>query len=72
MNFELKKLDLEAAAIEKCDLLVLLVPEEFKPGRMRCRPWWRRRQAGDFAPRLASTWCYGPGSGCTRGVARNG
>jgi leucyl aminopeptidase len=33
MNFELKKLDLEAAAIEKCDLLAVLVPEEFKPGR---------------------------------------
>lgn len=33
MNFDLKKLDLEAAAIEKCDLLAVLVPEEFKPGR---------------------------------------
>jgi len=32
MNFDLKTLDLPGAASEKCDLLVLLVPEGFKPG----------------------------------------
>jgi len=31
MNFELKTLSLAAAALHKCDLLVLLVPEGFKP-----------------------------------------
>ncbi|MBS0291335.1 MAG: leucyl aminopeptidase [Proteobacteria bacterium] len=31
MNFELKTLSLPAAAAHKCDLLVLLVPEGFKP-----------------------------------------
>lgn len=33
MNFDLKTLELPAAATEKCDLLVVLVPEGFKPGR---------------------------------------
>ena len=33
MNFDLKKLDLDAAAIEKCDLTADMMPEEFKPGR---------------------------------------
>ena len=33
MNFDLKTLELPAAALEKCDLLVVLVPEGFKPGR---------------------------------------
>ena len=33
MNFDLKTLDLPGAATEKCDLLVVLVPEGFKPGR---------------------------------------
>jgi len=33
MNFDLKTLDLSAAASEKCDLLVVLVPEGFKPGK---------------------------------------
>jgi leucyl aminopeptidase len=32
MNFDLKTLDLTAAASEKCDLLVALIPEGFKPG----------------------------------------
>ena len=31
MNFELKALSLSSAAAAKCDLLVLLVPESFKP-----------------------------------------
>lgn len=33
MNFDLKKLDLEAAAAEKCDLLAVLVTESAKPGK---------------------------------------
>lgn len=33
MDFELKTLDLPGAAAHKCDLLVLLVPEGFKPGQ---------------------------------------
>ena len=33
MNFDLKTLDLAAAASEKCDLLVVLLPEGFKPGK---------------------------------------
>lgn len=33
MNFDLKTLDLAAAAAEKCDLLVVLLPEGFKPGK---------------------------------------
>lgn len=32
MNFDLKNLDLTAAALEKCDLLVVLIPEGFQPG----------------------------------------
>ncbi|MCM2347145.1 MAG: leucyl aminopeptidase [Acidovorax soli] len=32
MNFDLKTLALPAAATEKCDLLVVLVPEGFRPG----------------------------------------
>jgi hypothetical protein len=31
MNFELKALNLSSAAAAKCDLLLLLVPESFKP-----------------------------------------
>ena len=31
MNFELKALDLSSSAAAKCDLLLLLVPETFKP-----------------------------------------
>lgn len=33
MNFDLKTLELAAAATEKCDLLVVLIPDGFKPGR---------------------------------------
>ena len=33
MNFELKCLDLTAAAAEKCDALVVLVPQAFEPGK---------------------------------------
>ncbi|MFT4241609.1 MAG: leucyl aminopeptidase [Acidovorax sp.] len=33
MNFDLKTLDLAAAALEKCDLLVVLIAEGFKPGK---------------------------------------
>lgn len=33
MNFELKPLGLAAVASEKCDALVVLIPEGFKPGK---------------------------------------
>jgi leucyl aminopeptidase len=33
MDFELKTLDLAGAAAEKCDALVVLLPEGFKPGK---------------------------------------
>ena len=33
MNFELKPLSLHEAATEKCDALVVLVPDSYKPGR---------------------------------------
>ena len=33
MNFDLKTLELAAAASEKCDLLIALIPEGFKPGK---------------------------------------
>ncbi len=33
MNFELKPLSLHEAATEKCDALLVLVPDSFKPGR---------------------------------------
>ncbi len=33
MNFELKSLDLAGAAAEKCDALVVVVPESFKSGK---------------------------------------
>ena len=33
MNFELKTMDVAQAASEKCDLLVLLVPDGFAPGK---------------------------------------
>lgn len=33
MNFDLKTLDLAAAASEKCDLLIVLLPEGLKPGK---------------------------------------
>src|SRR4051812_9117583 len=33
MDFELKTLDLAGAAAEKCDVLVVLVPENFRAGK---------------------------------------
>ena len=33
MNFELKTLDLTAAALDKCDALIVLVTQTFKPGK---------------------------------------
>ncbi len=33
MNFDLKTLELAAAASEKCDLLVVLLPDGYKPGK---------------------------------------
>ena len=33
MDFELKTLDLDGACAAKCDALIVLVPDGFKPGR---------------------------------------
>jgi len=33
MNFELKTIDLNAAASEKCDVLIVLLNQSFKPGK---------------------------------------
>lgn len=49
MNFDLKALDLAGAAAEKCDVLVLLVPDAFKPGKdalSQCVA--QARKAGDL------------------------
>ncbi|MDR3004055.1 MAG: leucyl aminopeptidase [Acidovorax sp.] len=49
MNFDLKALDLAGAAAEKCDALLLLVPEGFKPGKdplSQCIA--QARKAGDL------------------------
>jgi leucyl aminopeptidase len=40
MNFELKVLDLNAAALEKCEALVLLVGADFKAGKDRLSALW--------------------------------
>ena len=80
MNFDLKKLDLEAAAIEKCDLLVFWCQRSSSLAGMRCRPWWRRRSQGTSVPKAANTcsamaprqrrraWCFGHGDGSARAV----
>ena len=61
MNFDLKKLDLEAAAIEKCDLLAVLVPEEFKPGRDELSALVAQAiKQGDFSAKVGKhLQCYG-------------
>ena len=49
MNFDLKALNLAGAAAEKCDALVLLVPDAFKPGKdalSQCVA--QARKAGDL------------------------
>ncbi len=49
MDFQLKTLDLAGAAAEKCDALVVLVPEAFKPGRdALSRVIAAAQKAGDF------------------------
>ncbi|MFO1243631.1 MAG: leucyl aminopeptidase [Ramlibacter sp.] len=49
MDFQLKTLDLAGAAAEKCDALVVLVPEAFKPGRdVLSRTLAAAQKAGDF------------------------
>ena len=60
MNFELKPLSLSAAAAEKSDLLVILVPEGFKPGQdTLSQVLAQALKAEDFSPkagRLLSTY----------------
>src|SRR5215208_4069949 len=58
MDFELKTLDLSGAAREKCDALVMLIGESFKPGKLL----QAYRTAGIAAPRLLLAGC-GDGSG---------
>jgi len=48
MNFELKVLDLNAAALEKCEALVVLVGVNFKAGKDRLSTLWTQAvKAGD-------------------------
>ena len=49
MNFELKPLDAAGCAAEKCDALLVLVPEGFKPGNDALSGWIAQaRKAGDL------------------------
>ncbi len=49
MNFELKSLDLASSAAEKCDALLVLVPEGFKPAKDALSQLIEQaRKAGDF------------------------
>ncbi|MCJ0763185.1 leucyl aminopeptidase [Variovorax terrae] len=54
MNFELKTLDLAGAAAEKCDALVVLVTQAFKPGKdALSRVLAEAAKAGDFEAKPA-------------------
>ena len=70
MNFDLKKLDLEAAAIEKCDLLAVLVPEEFKPGRDELSALVAQAiKQGDFSAKVGKhLQCYGTPAAASKRV----
>lgn len=75
MNFDLKKLDLEAAAHRKIRPAALFWCQRSSSlAGMSCRPWWRRRSTGTSAPRLANACsAMGIGSGCKAcGVSGNG
>ena len=49
MNFELKVLDLAAAALDKCEALVVLVGTDFKPGKDSLGALWAHAvKAGDI------------------------
>ena len=70
MNFDLKKLDLEAAAIEKCDLLAVLMPEEFKPGRDDLSALVAQAtKQGDFSAKVGKhLQCYGTSAAAAKRV----
>lgn len=52
MNFELKTLDLSGAANEKCDALIVLLPEAFKPEKDPLSTLVAQtRKAGDLDPK---------------------
>ncbi|MFT3717183.1 leucyl aminopeptidase [Pseudorhodoferax sp.] len=56
MNFELKSLDAAGCAAAKCDALLVLVPEDFKPGADALSGWIAQaRKAGDFEPKPGKT-----------------
>ena len=71
MNFELKSLDAEGCAAEKCDALVVLVPEGFKAGADPLSGWIAQaRKGGDLEPKAGKLLSlYRPaGLGCTRAL----
>lgn len=70
MNFDLKKLDLEAAATEKCDLLAVLVTDEFKPGRHPISVLVGQAiKQGDFSAKAGKLLqCYGNAAAAARRV----
>lgn len=73
MNFELKTMDVAQAASEKCDLLVLLVPDGFAPGKdalgdlvAQAIEAMNGYQAGQEPAFVPSRWC----SRAARGAGR--
>ena len=71
MNFELKSLDAAGCAAHKVDALLVLVPEDFKPGSDALSAWIAQaRKAGDLDAKPGKTLSsYKPaGLGATRVV----
>ncbi|RLJ40205.1 leucyl aminopeptidase [Acidovorax sp. 106] len=70
MNFDLKKLDLDAAASEKCDLLAVLVTEEFKAGKDPLSALAGQAiKQGDFSAKLGKVLqCYNAPAAVARRV----
>jgi leucyl aminopeptidase len=69
MNFELKSLDAAGCAAHKVDALLVLVPEDFKPGSDALSAWIAQaRKAGDLDAKPGKTLAsYRPaGLGATR------
>ncbi|MBV7543819.1 leucyl aminopeptidase [Acidovorax sp. sic0104] len=71
MNFDLKTLELTAAASEKCDLLIALIPEGFKPGKDPLSTLAAQAlKNGDLATKAGkSLQLYQPGGAAARRVA---
>ena len=70
MNFDLKKLDLDAAASEKCDLLVVLVTDGFKAGKDPLSALIGQAiKQGDFSAKLGKVLqCYNAPAAAARRV----